>query len=334
MRSDAKISANTFLTGFYYIDSIARVYSKKREQMKFLIHRTRWLSAFACLCVVVLTVSCTNLTAVQEWSKTSLEASQFNGIVTTYAETPVRLKRYDAFHFKQYKRPTEEQKRLFALRQSVYAANAIERRNQAEALNTILSVVSDYMRALATLSADGTVDYSKNITTLNTEIMNLNAKLAAGKGISKRTLGAVGSIAQTLMKPYQAMRVKNSIEQANEPLQIILAGELRQIVATDFQDDLNTERDALDLYYGALLVDGHPSVAAQDAVTEWRELRQEQNNARLNAVRAYLTVLDTLSKGHQQLYDHRNNLNDKKLIKNLYASVLDLRKQITILAKS
>lgn len=302
--------------------------------MQSLIHRKGWVSVFACWCMVVLATSCTNLRAVQDWSKTSLEASQFNGIVTSYAETPVRLKRYDALHFKQFKRPTEGQKRLFVLRQSVYAANAIERRNQAEALNTILSVVSDYMGALATLSSDGTVDYSKNIVSLNTEITNLNAKLPAGKGITTKTLGAVCSIAQTLMKPYQAMQVKHSIEQANAPLQTILAGELRQIVATDFQDDLNTERDALDLYYGDLLNDGHPSVAAQDAVTEWKELRQEQNAARLRAVTAYLTVLDTLSKGHQQLYDHRNNLNDKKLIKNLYALVLDLRKQITILAKS
>ncbi len=302
--------------------------------MQSLISRKGRLSVFACLCMVILTASCTNLTAVQEWSKTSLEASEFNGVVITYAETPLRLKRYDALHFKHYKRPTEEQKRLFEQRQSVYAANSIERKHQAEVLNVILSVVSDYMGALATLSADGTVDYTKNVTTLNAEITTLNAKLPAGKRISTRTLGAVGSIVQTLMKPYQAKQVKNSIEQANAPLQIILAGELRQIVASDFQNDLQTESDALDLYYGALLVDGHPSAAAKDAVTEWRELRQEQNTARLNAVRAYLTVLDTISKGHQQLYDHRNNLNDKILIKNLFASVLDLRKQITILAQS
>ncbi len=302
--------------------------------MKSLIHRKGWMSAFACLCMVMLTTSCTNLTAVQEWSKTSLEASEFNGIVTTYADTPVRLKRYDALHFKHLKRPTGEQKRFFALRQRVYGTNAMERKNQAESLNMLLAVVSDYMRALATLSADGTVDYSKNMTTLNTKINDLNATLAPEKRISTRTLGAVGSIVQTIMKPWQVKQVKKTIEQANEPLQTILAGELRQIVATDFLDDLNTERDALELYYGALLNDGYPSAAAQDAVTEWRELRQEQNIARLHAVHAYLTVLDTISKGHQQLYDHRNNLNDQKVIKNLYGLVLDLRKQITILAKS
>ncbi len=302
--------------------------------MKFPIRNKERLFAFACLCIVVLATSCTNLTAVQEWSKTSLEASQFNAIVATYADTPMRLKRYDELHFKQYRRPTEKQKEMFALRQKVYGTNAIDRQIQAEALKKVLSVVSDYMGALATLSADGTMDYSKNVNALNTEICTLNAKLHAGKGISTSTLGAVGSIVQMLFKPYQAKQVKNIVEQANAPLQTILAGELRQIVDNDFQDDLKAESDNIDLYYDALLIDGHPSGAAQDAVTEWRELRREQNTARLHAVTAYLRVLDNISKGHQKLYDNRNKLDDKKLIKDLYALVLDLRKQITILAKA
>ncbi len=302
--------------------------------MKFQIRKKRGLFALACLCMVVLATSCTNLTAVQEWSKSSLEASQFNGIVATYADTPVRLKRYDAMHFRQYRKPTEEQKKMFALRQKVYGTNAIERQIQAEALTKVLSVVSDYMGALSTLSADGTIVYSKNFNALNTEICTLNAKLHAGKGISTSTLGAVGSIVQMLIKPYQARQVKNIIEQANAPLQAILAGELREIVANDFQDDLKAESDNIDLYYDALLIDGHPSSAAKDAVTEWREVRREQNSARLHAVTAYLTVLDNLSKGHQKLYDHRNKLDDKSLVTDLYALVLDLRKQIAILAKA
>ncbi len=302
--------------------------------MKSLIQRKERLFAFVCLCMVMLSASCTNLTAVQEWSKTSLEASQFNGIVATYVDTPVRLKRYDELHFKQYRKPTEEQKKMFSLRQGVYGTNATERKIQAEALKKILSVVSDYMGALAALSADGTVDYSRNITTMNTEIISLSAKLSVHKRISTNTLGAVGSIVQTLFKPWQAKQVKKIIEQANAPLQTILAGELRQIVANDFQDDLNTEGDMIDLYYDALLNDGHPSSAAQDAVTEWREVRREQNSARLHAVTAYLRVLDNISNGHQKLYDNRNKLEDKRLVQDLYTLVTDLRKQIAILTKS
>ena len=302
--------------------------------MKSLILRKERLFAFACLCLVMLSGSCTNLIAVQEWSKSSLEAAQFNGIIATYVDTPVRLKRYDELRFRQYRKPTEEQKRMFLLRQGVYRNNATERKIQAEALKKILSVVSEYMGVLATLSADGTVDYNKNISTMNTEISSLSARLSVHKRLSTTTLGAVGSIVQTLFKPWQATQVKKIIEQANAPLQTILAGELRQIVTHDFQDDLNTESDMIDLYYDALLNDGHPSSAAQDAVTEWREVRREQNSARLHAVTAYLRVLDNISNGHQKLYDNRNKLDDKRLVQDLYTLGTDLRKQIAILTKS
>lgn len=301
--------------------------------MKFLMNRKEMFAAFACLCMFMLNASCTNLSAVREWSKTSLEASQFNGIVATYVDTPVRLKRYDKLRFEQYRKPTGEQKRMFSLRQSLYDTNVTERKNQAEALKQILSVVSDYMGALATLSADGTVDYSKHINTLNTEIGNLRAK-HSDKRISASTLAAAGSIVQTLLKPWQARQVNTLIGQANAPLQTILAGELRQLVANDFQNDLKTEGDMIDLYYDALLDDGHPSSAAQDAVTEWREVRREQNNARLHAIAAYLSVLDNIAKGHQKLYDNRNKLDDKRLVNDLCLLVNDLRKQITILTKS
>ena len=223
---------------------------------------------------------------------------------------------------------------MFLLRQGVYRNNATERKIQAEALKKILSVVSEYMGVLATLSADGTVDYNKNISTMNTEISSLSARLSVHKRLSTTTLGAVGSIVQTLFKPWQAKQVKKIIEQANAPLQTILAGELRQIVTHDFQDDLNTESDMIDLYYDALLNDGHPSSAAQDAVTEWREVRREQNSARLHAVTAYLRVLDNISNGHQKLYDNRNKLDDKRLVQDLYTLGTDLRKQIAILTKS
>ena len=113
--------------------------------MKFSMNRKERFAAFACLCMLMLTASCTNLTAVREWSRTSLEASQFNGIVATYVDTPVRLKRYDKLRFEQYRRPTGEQKRMFSLRQGLYDTNVTERRNQAEALKQILSVVSDYI---------------------------------------------------------------------------------------------------------------------------------------------------------------------------------------------
>jgi len=280
--------------------------------MGSILQQRRWLLALMALCLVVLAASCTDLTAVRDWSKKSLEASQYNEIVTTYANTPERLKKYDPA--------------------GSYDNQIADRKKQAEALKQILSVVSDYMAALATLSADGTVDYSKDVDSLTTSIGKLNA------GISQNTLGAVGSLVKDLLgaaaQAYQAKQVANIVEKANDPLQVILRTDLRQIVDRDFRRDLTIEKTWIDHYYDDLLHQGRPSAAAIEALNEWREERLEQNAKRVEAVDAYLKVLDAVANGHQKLYDNRNKLDAKTLIKDLYSLVEDLQKQITILVKS
>lgn len=280
--------------------------------MRLVTPRRGWLLAVTASCIVILATSCTNLTAVREWSKTSLEATQYNELVTTYANTPERLKRYDPSG------PWDDQIAL--------------RKNQAEALRQILSVVSDYMAALATLSADGTVDYNKDVDALTKAIGKLNA------GISTNTLGAVGSLVKAVLgaaaEAYHAKQVASIVEEANDPLQAILRGELRQIVDRDFRRDLEVEKSSLDRYYDFQLQTGSASAAARVALEEWKEVRLEQNAKQLKAVDAYLAVLDKVAEGHQKLYDNRNKLDAKTLIKDLFSLVVELRKQIKTLAES
>jgi hypothetical protein len=133
---------------------------------------------------------------------------------------------------------------------------------------------------------------------------------------------------------YQAKEVANIVEQANDPLQKILQGELRDIVARDFVRDLDIEKTSIDGYYNNVLRKGSPSPAAIEALTEWKEVRLEQNAERVRAVTAYLVVLDKVARGHQELYDNRNKLDAQALTKDLFSLVTELRKQITILAKS
>ena len=277
-----------------------------------MMKRRRWFWAVTVSCIVMLVTSCMNLKAVREWSKTSLEATQYNEIVTTYADTPQRLKRYDP---------------------SGSYDNQIElRKKQAEALKQILSVISDYMTALSTLSADSTIDYNKDVDALTTSINKLDA------GISKDTLGAVGSLVKAVLgaaaNGYQARQVANIVEQANDPLQDILKGELRQIITLDFRRDLETEKIMLNRYYKSHLQTGNPSSAARVALEECKELRLKQNIKRLKAVDAYLTILDKVAKGHNELYDKRNKLDSKSLVKELYSLVIEIRKQIKVLVES
>lgn len=275
------------------------------------IKRYRGRLVFASLLALsVLLYACVNLKAVNEWSTTSLDATLYNGIVATYANTPERLKRYDP--------------------DTSYDEDIELRKNQAEALKKILSVVSDYMAALSTLSADSTVIYDADVDALTSSIGKLNA------GISEATLGAVGSIVKTVLgaaaEAYQARQVSKVVEKANQPLQDILSGELRQIVDVDFRRDLMIERTMIDRYYDSLVQTGSPSSAAKVAVSEWKEVRLAENEKRIDAVNAYIKVLDKVSEGHKKIYDNRNKLDAIELAKELYPLVSELRKQIQILS--
>jgi hypothetical protein len=242
----------------------------------------------------------------------SLEAAQYNEIVTTYADTPMRLKRYDP--------------------SGPWDKESGKRTNQAEALRKILSVISDYMAALAVLSADGLVDYETDMYALTDSINNLDA------GISSDTIGAVGSLTNSIleaaMKDYRAKQVKKIVEQANEPLQKILKGDLRQVIDRDFRRDLKIEKISINRYYNFHLQTGKPSSAAKVALGEWKELRLEQNARRLAALEAYLIVLDKVAEGHEILYQNRNKLDAKRLIKDLYKLVNEIRKQVNVLVLS
>ena len=266
----------------------------------------------AAIAVPVLLLGCTDLGAVREWSSTSLEATQYNELVATYAETPARLARYDA--------PAAA---------SAWTEQAALRAEQAEALKTQLDVVADYMGVLATLSSDATVDYSRDTDALVASLRNLDTPISA------TTLGAVGGLMKTMVNAaagaWRAGAVERLVEQANAPLQTILASELRAIVAEDFRRDLEIEAQLLDSYFKGLLRAGGGSATANAALQEWYEIRKAENRKRQTAVDTYVSVLDKISAGHQQLYDARGELDSVGLAKKLFRLAKDIRRDIRTL---
>ena len=276
------------------------------------------------LAVTILVSSltgCTDLTAVRDWSNTSLEASQFNEIVATYVDTPERLQRYDT---------QDEATRAGWQKQRVV------REAQAEALQSLLALVSDYMATLSTLASDSVIDFSEEASAYTTSLQNLNR--VAGDSIPNDTIGAVGSLVQTMadaaLDLWRANEVKKIIAEANQPLQSILAGELRSIVREDFRRDLVIEESFLDAHFKSLIRHPDSSPAAQAALNEWFVLRKLENQRRIAAVDAYLGILDDISKGHQKLYDNRGELDAQILVKELYTLVKSMRKNITVILQA
>lgn len=272
----------------------------------------RCIPWFLLLTIVLMTASCTNLKAVNEWSKTSLEASQYNRIVSTYADTLQRIKKYDP--------------------DGLYAGQIDIRKKQVKALNEILGIITDYMAALSVLSSDSTINYDKDVDTLTKSIKELDS------GISNDTLGAAGSLVKTILeasaKAYQAKEISLIVESADPHLQTILNGELKSIIDKDFRRDLKFEKKMMDRFYDALVQQGQPSPAAQMAIQEWKEYRMAQNAKRVKAVDAYVVILSKVSKGHAKLYESRDDLDAIELTKDLFSLVKDIRSEIKILIES
>lgn len=314
---------------------------------------------------VLLVTACADLSAVRDWSKTSFEATQYNELITTYADTPQRIKRYELWCDQTSFCKTQLYTKNKLTREEIlklYNDQIKLRENQKEALQRILSVISDYMATLAVLSADSTVDYEKDIDSVTQAIGKLNA------GISQDTLGATGSLVKIILgtaaKAYQAKQVSYIVEQANPPLQTILNSELRHIVNSNFRRELKIEKAWIDRYYDYLrqkdctltsqkgafneASEKHKKTdinrsdiggnclpdAINMSIEEWKEEHLNQNEKREKAIEAYLVILDNLATGHQKLFDNRNKLDNKKVIKDLYYLVNELNKQIKTLSQS
>lgn len=265
------------------------------------------------LALVVALPACTDLGAVREWSATSMQAAQFNEVVTTYKDTPGRLKLYD-----------KDEAAFWDAQETIRA-------EQAEALELQLALVADYMGALAALSADSASDYAEDVGSLTSSLQKTGR-------LSQSTVGAAGKLATTLLnaaaQAWQKAKVGELIGEANAPLQEILATELRAIVDQDFRRDIAIEASFLDAYFEDLLRFGGGSKAANVALNEWFILRKEENEKRAAAVDSYVAVLDKIAEGHQKLYDSRDDLDAVELGKDLFKLAKEIRKNIKNILKS
>lgn len=288
----------------------------------YVLLHSKWV--FVALVGVTLS-SCTNLEPVRQWSAASLDAAQYSEIVSVYVESPERI----------VPLLNEEVSREKILLQRLKNLEK-KRESQEKALKEALSIVADYMKALSTLAAKETVDYSKDID----EAVESLKKL--GK-FNETELGAAGSILKTVLnlagKVYQSKIIGDTVEAANAPLQDLISenSSLYDIFDT-LQNDLNAEKNVIIKYYGdALLEDqdaGQPLELVKILVAKERledlnliELKKEK-------IQAYRKSLAAIATGHKKLYESRNDLDAKELVSNLRNSINEIRKQIDVLKQT
>ncbi len=245
-----------------------------------------------CFCLLLsFTQGCADLKAIQDFANISAESAEYTGLVDNYVSFPERQKRYQA---------PDRHPQLHAMAQ--------ERAKQKTALLLRHEIIHEYMEALGSLAADEIVDHSD-------EISELSQALQGGIGTSPEETEAFGKITGTLTKvasdKWRQGKLKQLIEQSNDPLQTIIRS-LQQIVREAFGGDRQTEQATMRNYYMTLIMESNDP-AGKAALQEWQEYRLAQSAKRTKGIQTYSELLTEISEGHQQLYDQRYDLNPNVL---------------------
>lgn len=266
---------------------------------------------------VVLTVSgCVSLGAVRDFASTSSDAVQYSHLVSAYAGTPARLKRYEP----QSQWP-------------VLDRQTTEREAQRERLLLRQKLIQEYMDALGQLAADDLVSYDlvsddNQLDVLGNAVKNAKfddqSEAAAFSAVSKLLVGAVTD-------RWRRGKVVSLIEQTEAPFQVVMEAMIT-IVGTDFGSDVANERVALDKYYGTLQREGKDP-AGLAALAEWREMREAQLRDRDSAIASYTTVLKTIAAGHHKLYESRHELSKPEIKAEIHRYTRRLKEASTAIAR-
>jgi hypothetical protein len=276
---------------------------------------------------------CADLSAIRKFANISMEAENYKKITEDSVNIQERMEYYqepkDKADFEKFKKDMEK------LKPGILALN---------------QWVSEYMKALGELANDKLIPYDKSLfEDLKGEV---DKSLAVKRGyISQETVVATADLADLLTKAiteaYRQAKLQEIISKANAPLQTILSDQ-KKIIGC-YKTNLNTELYYGNAYYGQIITEfqvifpkderkiSQSKSPMNDTVyylgnVIWDKkvplekraalgpLRNElqakliEYNTRKKAADDYLSVLDNIKKGHQQLYDMRYQIKSEALL--------------------
>ena len=249
------------------------------------------------LSIAWLVTGCANLTAIQEFGRTSADTAGFAQHSNIYADSPLTRKQFTL------EADTEARAKLDA------------QHAQRKALTARLMInhgaLADYMDALADLAGDevpstesevgGLIDSATRAGLVNT------ADVAAAKSI-----GAL--ITSAALDGYRQQKLNTLIGQGNAPVQALVADLLG--ATQRMQDSLETETVDATRHYRALsdlARQNNREPAAAELVWAARNLSTEMLAQRKQSLPARIEALRLIAAGHQTLFDNRNNIKDKQV---------------------
>jgi hypothetical protein len=212
--------------------------------------------------------------------------------------------------------------------------------NERERLIKANATLVSYMRSMGDLAADDLTSFDKGIG-------EFGSALAGVQLFSEAESSAIAKLASYLARMaaegYRRKQLREVIKDANPDVKVA-ATALARIVSRNYILQLENERVAMREYYRKLAVEsvrfsalavkhahGESDVINPVPLDDLRskfEARNAAINTKVTGARAYSRVLAEVEAGHQELFDHADQLNSSAVL----AAALQEAKTIQALA--
>lgn len=270
------------------------------------------------LCAILagglLVAGCADLQAVREFAKTSAATADYQQIIANYLTSPDRQKLYQPEKF------LDQLDALTKVR--------VEQKPKLEAAQAVLVA---YMSALGDLAADELPKIDTGIDALGSALEKAKFVGGGDEFINKETATAASSIAKVLGRAVldhgRQAQIVRIIKEADASVQIVTTG-LREIVLQDFGRSLDAEAEAVRKYFDAPIADAISRNEPDMVPPLARILRLEHLDrvaARRAKLEAYAEVLSKIGKGHADLRENVEGLDNAALLSRLKQYAKDLR---------
>jgi hypothetical protein len=252
--------------------------------------------------LLVCTAACVDTSAVKRFAAVSATAGdQFDLVADDLPASCVRQQRYLAL--------ADSQITLDDIRAET-EAQCDEYSSLAQRLTGANKVLVNYLKALGKLAEDKIVVYDRRIDDFaealdGTEMFDTE-KIEAVQGLTTVLSEAVAG-------EWRRNELKRAIEMANPDVQI-LVGALGGVIEDDYLRLLEVEREAAKHYYLGQIKEhgaGEPLTVTL-VFDKWREEDGAADDKR-DAAELAVKILEKIARGHQKLYDNRDDLSSKQI---------------------
>jgi hypothetical protein len=249
----------------------------------------------------MLMAGCANLVAIQEFGKLSADSAGYTKLTEEYGSSPSRRKQYTLSSESDQRTTLDEQ--------------AAQRLPQVQRLILYHKTVSEYMKAVANLAAD-------EVVSIDEDISGLADAAVKAKYIEEEKAKAVKSIASTIASAltdvYRQRKLREVIDKANAPLQLVL-GDMATLVNA-YEESLRIEKADAQRYFRALESTARhqdKQIAIAEQIWARGAERDIQLKDRGDAAAQYGKVLQKIGEAHQKLYDNREKVSDAEVQRQL-----------------